>query len=146
MRWIGAMAGVLAAQAVGAVGAVGAAELELTIVGARDSGGRILVAVFDQAESFQTMQQDKRIAAAILPLDGTSTRLVLGGLRPGRYAASVVHDTNGNGKLDTNLIGLPTEGYGFSRDARGVMGPPSFEAAAFDLPPTGGKQTITLGY
>jgi uncharacterized protein (DUF2141 family) len=139
MRWLGLVLGMLA-------GTAQAADLELTIAGVRSGDGRVLVAVFDSAEGFQKMTPDKRAAAVQLPINGGAARTVITGLKPGRYAVSVVHDANGNGKLDTNLVGLPTEGYGFSRDARGTMGPPSFEAAAFDLPETGGKQTIKLGY
>jgi uncharacterized protein (DUF2141 family) len=43
------------------------------------------------------------------------------------------HDENDNGKLDTNAFGLPTEGYGFSNDAQGTLGPPSYTQAAFDF-------------
>ncbi len=42
-------------------------------------------------------------------------------------------DENGNQDLDTNLLGLPSEHYGFSNDAMGVFGPPSFEKAAFKV-------------
>ena len=44
---------------------------------------------------------------------------------------AVVHDENMNGKLDTNWAGLPTEGYGFSNDVRGVLSAPTFAAASF---------------
>jgi uncharacterized protein (DUF2141 family) len=139
MRWLGMVMGMVA-------GAAQAADLEVTVAGVRNGDGRVMVAVFDHAEAFQKMAEEKRIAAAQIPIDGGTARLVIGGLKPGRYAVSVVHDANGNGKLDTNLVGLPTEGYGFSRDARGTMGLPSFEAAAFDLPAAGTKQIIKLGY
>jgi uncharacterized protein (DUF2141 family) len=139
MRWLGVVMGMLA-------GTAQAADLELTIAGVKSGDGRVLVAVFDSAEGFQAMTPDKRTAALQLPINDGAARAVIPGLKPGRYAVSVVHDANGNGKLDTNLVGMPTEGYGFSRDARGTMGPPSFEAAAFDLPETGARQTITLGY
>lgn len=59
--------------------------------------------------------------------------LVFRNLQPGRYALSLFHDENGNGKLDTNIAGVPTERYGFSRDARGRMAAPSFDDAAIDL-------------
>ena len=36
-------------------------------------------------------------------------------------------DENGNGKLDTGAFGIPVEKFGFSNDAEGVMGPPSYE-------------------
>ncbi|MGJ7582834.1 DUF2141 domain-containing protein [Variovorax sp. RHLX14] len=60
-------------------------------------------------------------------------KLIFVGLPPGRYAVKSFADENGNGKLDTNLVGLPTERYGFSNDAKGRMGPPSFEQASFML-------------
>jgi len=50
---------------------------------------------------------------------------------PGTYAISAFHDANNNGKLDTNLLGMPTEDYCASHNARGFMGPPSFEDAKF---------------
>jgi uncharacterized protein (DUF2141 family) len=49
-------------------------------------------------------------------------------VKPGSYSIAVFHDTNGNGKLDRNFIGLPSEPYGFSNDV-GRRGPPNFEAA-----------------
>ncbi len=49
----------------------------------------------------------------------------------GTYALVVVHDENMNGKLDTNWLGIPTEGYGFSNDARALIGAPSYTSAMF---------------
>jgi uncharacterized protein (DUF2141 family) len=70
------------------------------------------------------------------------------GIASGTYAVSVFHYENGNGKLDTNFMGMPREGVGASNDARGHFGPPKFAAAAFrfssvriDL-----KITINLNY
>lgn len=139
MRWLGMICGLVA-------GTAQAADLELAIVNLRDGDGRVMVALFDRAEAFGRMVEGQRVAAALLPIDASGARMVIGGLKPGRYAISVVHDANGNGKLDSNLLGMPVEGYGFSRDARGTMGPPSFEAAAFDLPEAGATQTITVVY
>lgn len=53
-------------------------------------------------------------------------------VKPGTYGMSAYHDANNNGKLDTNAIGLPTEDYCASRDARGTFGPPSFDDAKFE--------------
>ena len=57
----------------------------------------------------------------------------LPGPAPGRYAVRAFADENGNGKLDTNLLGMPTERYGFSNDAKGNRGAPDFEAAAIGV-------------
>ncbi|MBN1897777.1 MAG: DUF2141 domain-containing protein [Spirochaetes bacterium] len=47
----------------------------------------------------------------------------------GYYAVSVLHDENDNKKMDTGLFGIPKEGYGFSKNAKGFFGPPDFEDA-----------------
>jgi len=65
---------------------------------------------------------------------------------PGRYAVTVYHDENSNRKLDRNLIGMPTEGYGFSRDAPIRMGPPAFDDAAFEVEQDGAAIVISLRY
>jgi uncharacterized protein (DUF2141 family) len=51
----------------------------------------------------------------------------------GSYSIKVFHDENGNSKLDKDILGVPTERYGFSNNARGRFGPPPFASAAFTL-------------
>ena len=51
----------------------------------------------------------------------------------GIYAIGLYIDANKNKKLDTNFLGIPKEQFGFSNDARGVLGPPDFESASFEL-------------
>ena len=63
-------------------------------------------------------------------------------MRPGRYAAQVFYDENGNHKVDRALFGIPKEGVGFSRDARIKLGPPKWADAVFDY--AGGEQIIRL--
>lgn len=63
---------------------------------------------------------------------------------PGRYAIRLFHDRNGDGKLGTNLMGIPNEPFGFSNDAPVQFGPPAFEAAAFDVGATGISITVSL--
>ncbi len=62
------------------------------------------------------------------PAKAGTVELRLRNVKPGSYSIAVFHDTNGNGKLDRNFIGLPSEPYGFSNDV-GRRGPPNFEAA-----------------
>jgi len=63
----------------------------------------------------------------------------------GDYAISLFHDENANGKLDTVMM-IPKEGFGFSRDARVVFGPPRFAAAAFRVGSAPLSQHIRLRY
>jgi uncharacterized protein (DUF2141 family) len=59
----------------------------------------------------------------------------------GTYAVTVLDDTNMNGKMDFNFIGLPTKGYGFSNDAKATFSPPSFSAASFSY---SGKGSLSV--
>ena len=54
-------------------------------------------------------------------------------LPKGSYAVAVIHDANKNGKIDTNLVGLPTEGYGFSNNLRFMLRGATFEESQFEL-------------
>ncbi len=107
-----------------------AAELRIAVADGPEKPAQLYVALFDSADGFDA---DTSIAAQIVPLKGGVAQLVFRGLANGRYAVKLFADENGDGKLDTNLLGLPKERYGFSNDARGRMGPPAFDAAAIDL-------------
>jgi uncharacterized protein (DUF2141 family) len=67
-------------------------------------------------------------------------RITFSDLAPGNYAATVYHDINSDGKLTTNLMRIPSEPYGFSNNARGAFGPPSFKDAAFAI----GEEDLTI--
>ena len=67
-------------------------------------------------------------------------------LPPGVYAINGFHDENGNGEFDTNFLGIPEEGYIFSNDARPVLSAPSFDSAAFRLPPQGAAIIMHVKY
>jgi len=64
----------------------------------------------------------------------------------GDYAISVLHDFNKDGKLDTNVFGIPTDGYGFSNNARDKYGPPTFLKASFVFAQKGDARVIDLTY
>lgn len=106
------------------------------------SGGRIAIAIYRDAESLR--RNTGAVRTAMIDRTGPVTMTTLTGLEPGRYVVAVFHDMDGNGRLSTWPIGLPKEAYGFSRNARGRFGPPSFDNAAFDLPAAGTRQAITL--
>ena len=96
------------------------------------SNGLILLAMIDNADAYPT-KGDQAILTKRYPINSRPLVIELKDIAHGTYAISIVHDENGNGKLDANWIGIPNEGLGASNDAKGVMGPPSFEDAAFTL-------------
>lgn len=63
----------------------------------------------------------------------------------GRYALSVVHDENGNGELDT-FLAIPREGFGFSRNPKIRIGPPSFEEVRFVIDGGSNRQHVEMNY
>lgn len=93
--------------------------------------GPVLAAVYGSADGW--LKFSKAVQSGMAPASGAKTVLVLRDLPAGSYALSLYQDENGNGKLDTNLVGMPQERTGFSRDAQGNMGPPRFQDAAIEL-------------
>lgn len=83
--------------------------------------------------------------AVTLSFAAAEHRFSLPGLAPGDYALAVIHDENGNGKLDT-IVGIPREGYGFSRNAPVRFGPPRFAAARFTVEGTETSERVTMRY
>lgn len=108
---------------------VQAADLEVSIREARSQDGQFQVALVDAAGYAGGAAP---IAARLLAPAGDVTHVRFDGVPAGRYALMVIHDENGNGTLDTNLVGMPVEGYGFSNNPR-VMRKPTFDEAAFDV-------------
>ena len=119
-----------------------AADLTVLIDNVADDAGQVLVGLFDKADSFpKAMLRGEKVSAATRDASGR-VKVVFIGLAPGRYALSAFHDRDDNGQLNSNMMGMPSEPYGFSRDARGNFGPPTFGDAALDVPEAG--LTISL--
>jgi uncharacterized protein (DUF2141 family) len=104
-------------------------ELRVDIVGLKSTEGQVRVALFDSEKSFLK----NPILAGVVAIEQSQGHWQLKGLPPGFYALAVYHDRNGNGKLDSNMLGMPLEPYGFSNNAHGVLGPPSFGEARFQV-------------
>ena len=117
----------LTAAALAPLGAL-AADLNLRIADGPTAGATLYVALYNDAAGYT---ESKPVASQTGPARDGKARFVFTDLAPGRYALRVFADENGNAKLDTNLVGMPIERYGFSNDAKGNRGAPDFEAAAF---------------
>ncbi|MFP2924046.1 DUF2141 domain-containing protein [Pyxidicoccus sp. 3LG] len=107
-----------------------AATLTLNLDGLREAKGHVYISVAADAAAFD----DKGKPAVVRRVEVTGPKLTITipDLAPGTYAVSLFHDANGNGKLDTNFIGIPKEGYGFSNNV-GARGKPKFDEAKFTL-------------
>ena len=134
-----ALAGLVAAQAL-------AADLTIEVHGIRSDDERVYLAVHGP-ESKDTFPSGTGVVKGLRePARAGTLRFVVQGLAPGRYAMTAFHDENDNGELDTNLLGIPSEGYGFGNDAPATFGPPSFESAAVTVDDTSTVAVMTLNY
>ena len=120
--------------------AASAADLDLKIGPVNLAQGSVRVAVYDSSDNFRKTAVQQLAAAATV---GTMT-IKFSNLKPGDYAVAVYHDVNGNEKLDSNLLGLPKEPYGFSVVTGTLMGPPGWKDVKFALPESGAEQTIGM--
>jgi uncharacterized protein (DUF2141 family) len=106
-----------------------AATVAVTVHGVRNAHGHVRVALCKKAEFLHPNCAWRGHAAAAV--GDVVVRIT--NVPPGTYAAQAFHDENDDGKLDRNILGLPREAMGFSNDAPMRMGPPKFDAAAFDV-------------
>jgi uncharacterized protein (DUF2141 family) len=109
---------------------VNAADLRVTVTNGPPGPATLHIALFDTADSFSAGRA--MMSQKVEMHDGVA-QWVFSGVPEGVYAIKSFADENGNARLDTNFIGLPMERYGFSNDARGRMGPPTFDAAAVQV-------------
>ena len=84
------------------------------------------------------------VASADLPARSGETVIELQNIPPGTYAIETYQDLNDNGKMDTTLLGIPKEPYGFSRDARPRLTKPRFERVKFAVSAGRNDQTVRL--
>ena len=133
------------AAACDAPGAPPGPHIIATVVGARRVAGNITFTLYgDRPEAF--LAHRGSITLTRVTLAGTAATACFAVSRPGVYAVAVYHDENDNHHFDRSLIGLPVEGYGFSRNAAIFMGPPSFASVRFDVGAGDTRIAISLRY
>lgn len=117
-----------------------AADLQLNVGPLANAQGSLMVAIYNSAATFRKdAVQQQKITAVPGRIAVKFSNLV-----PGDYAVALFHDANDNGKLDSNLFGIPQEPYGFSRIDRALMGAPGWDDVKFSLPAEGSTLDISL--
>jgi uncharacterized protein (DUF2141 family) len=121
------------------------ATLVVEVEGLKGDQGALHASLYASEDGFPT-EPAKALRQVDVPIRGGKARAVFEGLAPGAYAVAAYHDENGNGKLDTGFLGIPSEGLAASNDAKGFMGPPSFEKATVKLKPGENRITVRVAY
>lgn len=103
------------------------ADLTIEISGLKNAKGKILLLLFSGPAGFPDQSEKSIFSGDFNP--GKPIRIPA--IPEGNYALTLVHDEDGNGRLNTNFLGVPQEGYSFS-NARGKwLERPEFTKAVF---------------
>ncbi|MCV9385572.1 DUF2141 domain-containing protein [Reichenbachiella ulvae] len=110
---------------------VKAQDFELTILvqNVQTSDGKVRAGLYDSEGTF--LKEGVYVAGEAKEKE--VAKLVFSGVAQGKYAVSVFHDENDNEELDTMVFGIPSEPFGFSNDATGSFGPPTFEDSSIEM-------------
>jgi uncharacterized protein (DUF2141 family) len=99
--------------------------LVIEISGMKSDTGFIMLQLL--SENQEVIMQDRGI------IEDWKSTIIFNNLQPGKYAVRYYHDENLSGEMETNALGIPQEGYGFSNDAYGMFGPKPFSEWLFEF-------------
>ncbi|MEZ7498879.1 DUF2141 domain-containing protein [Flavobacterium sp. Arc3] len=121
-------------------------SINVKIQNISNNSGVIACAIFESEEGFPNKFMKFASNIMLTQIGGKDASFEFSDIKAGKYAIVVIHDENRNGELDTNLFGIPTEGYGFSSGAVVTMSAPSFSDAEFSYDGGHLQMTISLNY
>ena len=104
-------------------------KLTIKILGIKSKKGQICLSLFNAQPGFPH-DGNKAIKTDCIEITDTQETVNFSNLEPGNYAVAVFHDINHDGILNFNWLGIPTEGFGFSRNPYILTGLPKFEDSA----------------
>lgn len=107
------------------------ATLHVEISNVGSTKGKLYVGIFRRKDKFPEITG--KYKGFLVDPKTSITSYTITDLPPDTYAVAVFHDKNKNNILDKNMLGIPTEEYGFSNNARRTFSAPSFDEAAFEL-------------
>ena len=120
--------------------------MHVKILNIRNSTGTVACELFESPTGFPIEYLHDATNIMVIKIRDIQVRCDFLDIPPGTYALAVIHDENMDGKLNTNGVGIPAEGYGFSNDAIALMSAPSFNAASFPYDGQNLALTISLNY
>jgi uncharacterized protein (DUF2141 family) len=106
-------------------------SLTVEVYGFEDNQGIAYVGLYREADDFPKM--DAQYKGKTTGISNKSVKVKFTDLPDEKFAIAVFHDRNKNGIMDRNLLGIPTESYGFSNNAREMFSAPSFRSASFNV-------------
>lgn len=104
--------------------------IKVTITNLRSNKGHVLISLFKEGIGYPG-NPEKAFRKAKVAVSNNNASLIFEGVPTGTYAIAILHDENDDAKMNTNMFGVPKEGYGFSNNVMGAFGPPSYSKASF---------------
>jgi uncharacterized protein (DUF2141 family) len=123
----------------------GQAPLRISVSGMRSADGNITITIYPD-EPAHFLDGKFKVARQHLPVTLPVTNACFALAAPATYAVALFHDENDNQHLDTNALGIPTEGYGFSNNPTLYFGPPDLGRVRFALNAGGTSIAIKMKY
>lgn len=133
---------ITATLSIGAALSAHAANLSVTVENVANNKGKVLISLCDKQSFLKKCAQSRMLSAN----DKGVLTFEFKDIAVGDYALMGFHDENNNMKFDKDANGMPQEGWGFSRNARGKFGAPTFEDAAISVKIGDNKTAISLFY
>lgn len=122
-------------------------QLAVEISGLSDPEGQVCLNLFDSSQGFPSNRDEAlQTECIVTPEEEAPLVVTFESLTPGSYAVSVFHDANSDGEFNRNFVGMPTEGFGFSRNPAALTGPPDFGEAVVLVAGAETKIEIELSY
>jgi len=106
-------------------------DLTVQVNGFSSNEGKAFVGIYRPTDDFPVM--NKQYRGKVVEIENKIAKVTFDDLPKGEYAVAVYHDKNKNGIMDKNMLGIPTEKYGFSNNARETFSAPSFQSASVSL-------------
>ncbi len=123
-------------------GASHAADLVVRVSGLSAPLGQVGCSLFSSAKGFPMDNSSARVVWLAADAKGVTCRFA--DVPEGSHAVSIGHDLNGNKRVDTNFVGLPTEQWGVSNNARPNLRAPRFDEAVFKVAADAKDVTIDI--
>ena len=119
--------------------------LTIRVTSLRSSNGQVGCMIYNSPKGFPT-DSSAALQRRWCPIASAASTCAFDPIPAGTYAVACFHDENKNGKLDTGLFGVPTEGTVASNQAKGFMGPPSFDKAKLSFSGAASELQLRMGY
>ena len=104
-------------------------KLVVQLTGMTSNKGNVKIALCNSSTNYENHKSP--FIGKTIPINNNIAVIIFEDLPEGEYAIKAFHDEDANDDLNTNFLGIPVEDYGFSNNARGMFGPPSWEDAKF---------------